>query len=380
MRDHLAIGNPGTRLRKIKAALLAVSLTLAGILLMMANGWISRLNLGDWAWLHALPLGELGGTLFGAGLLSTLFEYSFRRGQERATVDQFRAVISEQAPAMRDAVIEGFAIHPEDLKRVANPDLLDNIAVNVMGLRLGDPAFARELYADVRDQAIAAAERWHDVEVSVRLSTAVERSTRGTPLFDVLVDWEYTTIPSGPVRRFACTSDRAEYAELLFDRPVMSPWLLAARHGLDAGSRKTYELLEFTVDGSPQPIRRVERKGSQVYSVRLGADSLSGQPVRIRQVFRAVTPTWGHRLFFELPQPARNLSLTLDYTNTSIADLRASDTVATARAVQVTHSPKAVPGRAVSVEARGWLMPKSGIAFTWTMDSELPQSESSEAA
>ena len=170
------------RLRKTKAAFLATALTLAGVLLIMLNGWLSGLNLGDWAWLHALPLGELGGTLFGAGLLGTLFEYSFRKDQEAATTRQFRQIIRDEAPAMRDAVIEGFAIRPEDLKRVANPELLDAIAANVMALRLGDEQFAREIYADIRDQAIRAVERWHDVEVRIRLSSALERSTVGTPL------------------------------------------------------------------------------------------------------------------------------------------------------------------------------------------------------
>ena len=61
------------RLRKTKAAFLATALTLAGILLIMLNGWLSGLSLGAWSWLHALPLGELGGTLFGAGLLGGLF-------------------------------------------------------------------------------------------------------------------------------------------------------------------------------------------------------------------------------------------------------------------------------------------------------------------
>ncbi len=102
------------RLRKTKAALLAVGLTLAGIVLITVNGWLSGLDLGAWNWLHALPLGELGGTPFGAGLLGTLFEYSFRKDQEDATIEQFRQIIHEQAPAMRDAVIEGFAIHPDD--------------------------------------------------------------------------------------------------------------------------------------------------------------------------------------------------------------------------------------------------------------------------
>lgn len=364
------------RLRKLKAALLAVSLTLAGILLMMLNGWIEHLKLGDWEWLHSIPLGELGGTLFGAGLLSTLFEYSFRKEQEEATVEQFRQIIHEQAPAMRDAVIEGFAIHPEDLKRVSNPDLLDDIAANVMSLRLGDEQFAREIYADIRDQAVRAAERWYDVEVRVRLSSILERSTEGTPLFDVTVEWEYTTVPSGSVRRFACVSDREEYRELLLDIPATSPWLMQNRPGVDAASRESYELLELTVDGRPQAIRRNTRKTGQTYSVQLDAAACSGKSVRIRQVFRVVTPKWGHRLYFELPQPCRRLSLSIDYTNTDIAHLTISDTVATSRAAQITRSPAAVAGKVVSMDMPGWLLPKSGFSATWTLNAELPRDES----
>ena len=172
-----SIPSPHHRLRRLKAALLAVSFTLAGILLMMLNAWLAPLQLGDWQWLHALPLGELGGTLFGAGLLSTFFEYTFRRDQEAHTLARFRQIIREEAPAMRDAVVEGFAIHPEDLKRVATPKLLDDIAANVMALRLDDEQFAREIYRDIRDQAIRAAERWYDVAVCVRLSQSLISTT-----------------------------------------------------------------------------------------------------------------------------------------------------------------------------------------------------------
>lgn len=248
------------RLRKTKAALLAVALTLLGILLIMLNGWIAPMDLGSWNWVHALPIGELGGTFFGAGLLSTLFEYTFSRDQEESMVERFRSIIREQAPTMRDAVIEGFAIHPKDLKRVANPDLLDDIAANVMSLRLGDEQFARELYADIRDQAIRAAERWYDVQVHVRLSSALERNTGGIPLFDVTVEWEYTTIPSAPTRRFVCTSDRAEYNELRDDIPATSTWFMTPRPGMDSSQRESYELLELTVNGETQSIRRTARK------------------------------------------------------------------------------------------------------------------------
>lgn len=368
------------RLRKTKAFLLATSLTLAGVLLIMLNGWVSNLNLGVWDWLHALPIGELGGTLFGAGLLSTLFEYIFRKDQEEATIEQFRQIVHEQAPAMRDAVIEGFAIHPEDLKRVSNPDLLDDIAANVMALRLGDEQFAREIYTDIRDQAIRAAERWYDVEVRIRLSSALERSTNGTPLFDVTVEWEYTTMPSSATRRFACVDNREEYTDLREDLPATSAWMMAPRPGMNASSKESYELLEFTVDGRPQTIRRATRKSGQTYTVHLDAKSRTGEAVRLRQIFRTITPCWGHRLFFELPQPARNMALSLDYTNTDITHMRVSDTVASARPVHVVRSPQEVADKVVKVSTDGWLMPKSGFAFTWTLEQELPRNQSREAA
>ena len=364
------------RLRRVKAALLAVSLTLTGVLLIMLNGWLSGLSLGDWSWLHALPLGELGGTLFGAGLLGTLFEYSFRKDQEAATTRQFRQIIHDEAPAMRDAVIEGFAIRPEDLKRVANPELLDTIAANVMALRLGDEQFAREIYADIRDQAIRAVERWHDVEVRIRLSSALERSTVGTPLFDLTVEWEYTTVPAGPVRRFASTSDRAEYRELLLDVPATSPWFMQSRFGVDAASRGCYELLELTVDGRPQSFRRSARRTGQVYTVTLDEAAMSGEEVRIRQTFRVVTPASGHRIYVELPQPARDVSLVLDYTNTDIATMTVTDMVSSSRSPHVSHAPAATNGRVIHVDAPGWLLPKTGFAFTWTLQSELPREDS----
>lgn len=367
--------SPLHRLRRVKTALLAVSLTLAGILLMMLSGWLDHLNLGAWNWLHSFPLSGLGGILFGAGLLSTLFEYTFRRDQEQATIAQFRRIIQEQAPTMRDAVIDGFAIHPDDLKRVATPDLLDDIAANVMALRLGDDQFARELYGDIRDQAIRAAERWYDVEVRARLSGAPERSTRRTPLFDLTVEWEYTTIPAHSIRRFACVSDRDEYRQLLLDVQATSAWLMKPRPGMDATSRDAYELLELTVDGRTQPIQRTVSATGQTYTVELDRQACSGQPVRIRQVFRTVTPTWGHRVFFELAQPARTMSLTLDYTDSSIADIRVSDTVATSRAAQIVRSPAAATGRVISLTAPGWLLPKSGFAFTWTLADELPRDD-----
>lgn len=370
------------RLLKTKAALLAVSFTLIGVLLIMLNAWLATLSLGDWSWLHHLPLDEVGGPLLGAGLVSTILDYSYRRDQEDVAIQRTQQAIVDLSPAkLWSALCEGLARHPAELSRLTTPERLDDAAAAIMAQRLGDEQFAREIYADIRNQAIRAAERWYDVEARVRLSTAVERSTAGTPLLDVTVEWEYTTVPSGSERRFACVSDRAAYNALRGDIPATSTWFMAPRPGMDARSQESYELLELTVDGRPQPIRRTVQATGQTYRVQLDDAAQSGKPVRIRQIFRTSTPAWGHRLFFELPQPARNMSLAVDYTNTSIADIRVSDTVATFQPSQLVHTPEAAVGKVVSLNARGWLLPKTGFAVTWTLEAELPHdAEHREAA
>ena len=370
------------RLLKTKAALLAVSFTLIGILLIMLNAWLATLSLGDWSWLHHLPLDEVGGPLLGAGLVSTILDYSYRRDQEDVAIQRTQQAIIDLSPAKLWSVLcEGLARHPAELARLTMPERLDDAAAAIMAQRLGDEQFAREIYADIRDQAIRAAERWYDVEARVRLSTAVDRSTAGTPLLDVTVEWEYTTVPSGSERRFACVSDRAAYNALRGDIPATSTWFMAPRPGMDARSQESYELLELTVDGRPQPIRRTVQATGQTYRVHLDDAAQSGKPVRIRQIFRTSTPAWGHRLFFELPQPARNMSLAVDYTNTPIADIRVSDTVATFQPSQLVRTPEAAVGKVVSLNARGWLLPKAGFAVTWTLESELPHdAEHREAA
>ena len=145
------------RLLKTKAALLAVSFTLIGILLIMLNAWLATLSLGDWSWLHHLPLDEVGGPLLGAGLVSTVLDYSYRRDQESVAIQRTQQAIVDLSPAKLWSVLcEGFTRHPAELARLTTPEQLDDAAAAIMAQRLGDEQFAREIYRDIRDQAIRA--------------------------------------------------------------------------------------------------------------------------------------------------------------------------------------------------------------------------------
>lgn len=113
--------SPSRRILRLKTALLAVSFTLAGILLLMPHAWLGGLDLGAWGWLRVLPVSEVGGTLLAAGLIGTILDMAVRRDQEASVRAQFRRVLRDEAPALRDAVIEAFRFESDDVARVGHP-------------------------------------------------------------------------------------------------------------------------------------------------------------------------------------------------------------------------------------------------------------------
>ncbi|PPF20838.1 hypothetical protein C5B95_07170 [Rathayibacter sp. AY1A7] len=263
---------------------------------------------------------------------------------------------------------------------MATPALLDDLATNALGLRLGDAAFAREIYADLRNTVVRAPERWHDVDVRIRLSSTGEGNTFGVPRFVVTVTWEYSVIPSSPVQRFACTSDRDEFHELVSDIPSTSTWFMTPRPGFDASSRDAFELLQLTVDGEEKRIRRSARKTGQTYSVAIGDDAVrDGRMVRIRHVYRTITPRSGHRLYVAIAQPTKGLSLTLDYTDTDIAHMSVTDLVSAAQRPHVSRLPEQTAAREISLDVPGWLLPKAEVTFVWTLASEVSSADAGSA-
>ena len=356
------------RLRKTKAAFLATALTLAGVLLIMLGGWLSGLNLGDWSWLHALPLGELGGTLFGAGLLGTLFEYSFRKDQEAAATRQFRQIIHDEAPAMRDAVIEGFRFNTDDLERIATPRLLDELAVNSLGMRFGDAAFGREVYGDIKHQAITAEERWYDARVDATLGIPRVRSVAPNPFFDLLVRWEYTVVPKHRFRKFAVVSDRQRYDQMVAERGETSVWFRRPVPGLEVTDPAVFALEQFTINGKAIPFTRQADDVSQVYIVDLGEQVVRDEkPVVVSFAFRTLVPRDGHVVHIDIDRPTKGLEVELTYDAAAIRRVRLMDFASRGDGGRIITESE-IP--VVRYRYDGWLFPRAGLVFAWTLADE----------
>jgi hypothetical protein len=359
--------NLPTRFHRLKLVLVSILLTIGGAMLIA----LDKAQDQETGWLALVPWGEIGGVIVGAGLLSIWLDYLFRQEQQAVDDLRLRAILRDQAPVMRDAVLEAFAANKPDLERVATPATLDRIITTSLGLRLHDEDFAAEIYTDVKSQVVEAAERWTDVSVAIDVTPA-GNAGRATDYFDVTVRWEYTTIPIHAQRRFICLSDRDEYSELARSRGSTSAWYLKPGQKFSANEREAYELLQFAVNGQDRTIRRSTRKNYQAYAADIGSGAVeSGEPVTISYTYRTLTKKSGHLLFFDIEQPTRDLKMVFDYTGTDITSISAIDQIPSIRETRIEHSPDGVPAKTVRVEVDGWTFPRSGVAFVWTLNKEL---------
>lgn len=271
--------NSLNRIYRLKILVLGLTFLILSILLSLTADWLTSTDAP-----HQIVaiINTLADVLLVTGAIGLAVDFFAGRDKDAADTERTRSVLKELTPDFTEAVLKGLAVDKSDLERLASPELLDDIATNALSLRLGDDQFAREIYADIRDQAIRAPERWYDVDVSIRLSSLEESNPEGAPRFDVLVKWEYTVVPSHPVQKFACFSDRQALRELIEETPSLIPWFMTPRPGFDARERAGFELLDFRIDGDQRAISRASRKHGQIYSARIGDDVLAaGKPVRM---------------------------------------------------------------------------------------------------
>lgn len=367
--------SPLQRLYKTKLALLATVLTVVGAgLLLLAHAADRVIGLH---WLSELPVTDVGSALFTTGLISILLGYLDARDAEVRANQRLRKVLHEEAPAIRDAVIRGFAFEPAEIARVASPQVLDQLTRNALAIQFGDQELADDLYRDLQHQVADAQERASDMRVSISLAPWEDGPAHGPgSMFVATIRREYKVVPHSPVLRFSCVSDVDEYRGLLRDPATTEVWYFEAlRGGLDAAAPEVFDVVQFRVDGRVRPVRRSKRQGAQTITVHTGLDEAAApREVTIAYTLRVLVQQHGHVLYLDFGKPCKGVQMDCWYGGCGIRHMSVLDFIASSQPTRVVRSSQAVPTPNVAVGFDGWVLPKSGVALVWVLEEELRKS------
>lgn len=194
-------------------------------------------------------------------------------------------------------------------------------------------------------------------------------------MFVATIRWEYRIRPATPTVRFACVADMNEYRDLLRDPTIVSAWYFGWPTDMDAASRDAFERVQCAVNGLDRPIRRSQRKGSQLYTATI-PEIAEGDEVTVSCNYR-ILQRHGHLLYLDIPRPTKGLQVQLWYGDCGIRRVNTLDFIASAQEPRILRSPASVPAPSVEIGFDGWIFPKSGVAFVWVLESEMQVATSS---
>jgi hypothetical protein len=356
------------RLYKTKLTLLAVLLTVLGAALLAVNAGLA--SHPGWQWLNSLRLVEVGVALLTGGALAVALQYVAKRDADEALRFELRAAIHSEAPAIRDAVVHGFAFAPDALVNVASEATLDRIVRNTLAIRLGDAQLADAAYRGLREQVLRSTARHYDERVSIVLTPWLDGppSSKGS-MFVVTVHWEFRTKQLQPTMRFACVSDLDEYRELIADTTNVFTWFFEPVAGLSGSSFEAFELTSFSVDGKQLPSRRSARRDAQIYTVGT-KDAVPGSGAHVAYTFRGLIQRRSHLLHLDFTKLSKGLNVEFFYGGCGIKHVNVLDYFSGSEQPKITASKSSDPSPAVALSLDSWVMPKSGVGFVWVLESE----------
>jgi hypothetical protein len=189
-------------------------------------------------------------------------------------------------------------------------------------------------------------------------------------MFVATIRWEYRARPATPTVRFACVADLDEHRELLHDPTIVAAWYFGRPKGIDASSPDAFALVQCAVNGIDRPIRRTQRKGSQLYTATLPTTT-TGQEVTISCIYQALVQRHGHLLYLDIPRPIKGLQVQFSYGDCGIRRINTLDFIASAQQPRILRSPASVPTPSIEISFDGWIFPKSGVAFVWVLEGEM---------
>jgi hypothetical protein len=137
--------------------------------------------------------------------------------------------------------------------------------------------------------------------------------------------------------------------------------------------------VQCAVNGTDRPIRRTQRKGSQLYTATI-PETTDDEEITISCTYRVLVQRHGHLLYLDIPRPTKGLQVQLWYGDCGIRRVNTLDFIASAQQPRILRSPASVPTPSVEIGFDGWIFPKSGVAFVWVLEEELAEQRARGAA
>ncbi len=359
-------------IRDLKLWRVLLALLLSTVLFFTISIWLKGTDPKQFTWLRIIPWDSLATTALGVALIGFVFEWVVRNETKQEFDEALKAGFQKQEQELNRQIPKAMLITREIMRDVLDRDVVDNVILTSLEIRLEDTQLAQEAYDSFLSHLLNHEERRSNYRCNVYMTNAQSEeipAAKAHKYYEGYIDVSYETTLRKDTFRFTSVATMEEYEELLKDPTWELRWV--AERSRDYTPEVAFQVDSVSVNGLKLHIRKESAEGRQVIIAdHLGLQAMQGRQATIQYRYMVKIKKRGHLLMVHVPCPTHNVAIELDYAHTDIGFVNVLDLFASKRKPNVRYIPTRQNCQKIWVEVNDWVFPKGGVVFVWVLRAE----------
>jgi hypothetical protein len=156
----------------------------------------------------------------------------------------------------------------------------------------------------------------------------------------------------------------------------MHRWLYPPTAEFPKLNADCHRVTHIRVNDEELNIRRETTHEGGIVSVGTGPKlrELQGRVVDIEFECELKQAKRSHTLYLSVPTPSKDVTMEIDFGGTDIWYMSVFQYFSAQGNVDIRHFPTRTKPRRIEVQVEGWVLPASGVVFTWVLQEERTNS------
>ena len=332
-------------------------------------------------WIREIPYRSIGDAMFIAAVITLTFEYFVRVQARKELAELFQASLHQVFQMERQettAAIRRSLLLDADIQRdLIAPATLDRVLRTCIQTKLGDATMGTQVFDGPISRMLGQSQRWQNYKFSAMLSELPPThpmAARAAEFFVATVVVRYETVFWNGRFRFVTVANLEAFNEAIADPHVQMAWLFpddgvpdVAEHAMIVDEVKVANVSLARIPPASSSLR------GDVFSDSGQLIDRLGKTVVIDYKLRALLHRIGHSYHVAVPYPTHNCSIELDFAKIDVEHMDVIDYFPSSHPTVVRFLPLPENYRKIEVGVNGWVFPKAGVIFVWSLKSEVPR-------
>lgn len=273
------------------------------------------------------------------------------------------------------AISSSISYEPHIFHNVLDIEIVKNAVRSGLQRCLNDDKFGSDVFDFLINRTSIETRRWYNYRFDITLLQLSDKYSEDMRVhyYDAIIDVHYNRVLSNKYINFiAINNNIDDYNKSITDEDIEWQWLFPESRLFSKIDTTIFLLDKFWVNGDLLSQELItDKKGNIAFRVSVPKKYINTiKNVELRYKIKVKVQRLSHFLTADIIAPTHGVTYSFDFAKTDIAYVNIHDVFASPSRPQIHRLPENTNWHKIEISIDDWVIPKSGIAFSWILKAE----------